>query len=139
MFNIVVTGCDYIHLPVGIYPSCIAMALEYLGIEYLVLGVTWLEMRSTCNLVDMQMMHRIYIKMVDVQMLIIAYNLIFMNYYDICYACAMLWCILQGHSTKSRESVILVEKNENVDFLFPFMWMHTPSFWVPKNPLSLIL
>ena len=53
-----------------------------------------MEMRSTCNLVDVQMMHGIYI-MIDVQMLIITY-ILFMVCYDIHCTCTMLWCILHG-------------------------------------------
>ena len=47
------------------------------------------------------------------------------------------YLLSQGHAAKSWESVILVEKIEMLIF-FPFMWMRTPSFWVPKNPLLLI-
>ena len=53
MFNIVVTGCDNMHLPMGIYPSCDgSRILRVRG---------YMEMHSTCNLVDVQTMCRIYI------------------------------------------------------------------------------
>ena len=55
-----------------------------------------------CNLVDMQIMHGIYI-MIDVQMLIVMYML-FIVCYDIRCACAMLWHIL--HNYKLKTSVV---------------------------------
>ena len=86
--NLVVTMC--ISLVASIH---YAMALECLG-----LGVTWrctTRLHSTCNLVDVQMMHGIYI-MIDVQMLIIMYTLFIVCHY-ICCACATLQSILHSH------------------------------------------
>ena len=57
-----------------------------------------IEMRS--NLVNMQMMHRIYI-MIDIQMLIITYTLLIICHY-ICCTCASLWCILQVHACDEK-------------------------------------
>ena len=58
----------------SIYPSCDGpRILKVRG---------YMEMRSTCNLVDVQMMCGIYI-MIDAQMLIIMYML-FIVCYDIC-------------------------------------------------------
>ena len=57
----------------------------------------YVEMCSTCNLVNVQTMHGIYIYiyiMIDIQMLIVTYMLFIVSY-DIHCACAMLQCILQ--------------------------------------------
>ena len=55
-----------------------------------------MEMRSTCNLVDVQMADArdLYI-MIDVQMLIVMY-LLFIVYYDIRCACATQWRMLHA-------------------------------------------
>ena len=64
---------DNTHLPMGIYPSCNGPRIVRVK--------GYMEMHFTCNLVDVQMMHRIY-TMIDIQMLIITYMLIIV-YHDI--------------------------------------------------------
>ena len=58
MFYIVVTGCDYMDLPMGIYPSLCSRILR----DRILRVRGYMEMCSTCNLVDVQTMHGIYIK-----------------------------------------------------------------------------
>ena len=73
----------------SIYPSCNGpRMLRVRG---------YMEMRSTCNLVNLQMMHRMYI-MIDVQTLIVMYMLIII-YHFICCTRATLQCILHKLSS----------------------------------------
>ena len=68
-----------------------------------------MEMRSTCNLVDVQTMCRIYIT-IDIHMLIIMYTLLIVYHY-ICCACAMLWRILQMTLTLPDTDIVTIYAN----------------------------
>ena len=79
------------HLPMSIYPSCDGpRILRVRG---------YMEMHSTCNLVDVQTMCGIYITK-DVQMLIVTY-ILFMVCYDIC-------CVGLGVTWRCAPHVILL-------------------------------
>ena len=66
-----------------------------------------------CNLVDVQMMRRIYIKMVDIQMLIITYML-FMVCYDIRCTCATLWRILHSPMIRVGQHCLVWMDTSNI-------------------------
>ena len=57
----------------------------------------YMEMPSTCSLVNMQMMHGIYVT-IDIQMLIIMYTLHIVCHYIPC-SCTVLWHLLQVSKT----------------------------------------